>query len=82
VDQYHQSLDGQDLDITGAPVGVYYLVVTMNPAGRYFELDTSNNTSWTSFRLTRDSSGNPQISEITTSACASIGLCGGCTKNG
>ena len=26
VDQYHQSLDGQDLDITGAPVGVYYLV--------------------------------------------------------
>jgi hypothetical protein len=61
VDQYHQELEGQDLDITGAPPGTYYLVSTSNPAGVFIESDYSNNTAWASFALTRDSNGNPKI---------------------
>lgn len=61
VDQYHQELEGQDLDITGAAVGTYYLVSTANPAGVFIESDYSNNSAWASFALTRDSQGNPKI---------------------
>ena len=81
VDQYHQSLDGQNLDITGAPEGVYYLVSTANPDGNFIESDTGNNTAWVSFRLSRLSKGNPKLAEITNSPCGSPGLCGEQTAN-
>jgi hypothetical protein len=76
VDQYHQSTEGQQIDITGAPVGMYYLVSTANPEGNFLETDTTNNTAWTSFQLTRDSKGNPKIAEIAHSPCDSPGMCG------
>ena len=34
--------------------GIYYLVTTANPDGNFLETTTTNNTAWTSFRLTRD----------------------------
>ena len=37
VDQYHQEIEGQQLDLTGAPPGVYYLVSTANPDGNFLE---------------------------------------------
>ena len=76
VDQYHQATVGQQLDLTGAPEGIYYLVSTANPAGVFLETDTSNNTAWTSFELRRDSKGNPKISVIAHSPCESPGMCG------
>jgi hypothetical protein len=76
VDQYHQSVEGQQLDITGAPVGVYYLVSTSNPAGVFAETTQANNTAWLSFRLTRDSKGNPKVAVVANSPCATPGLCG------
>jgi hypothetical protein len=75
VDQYHQSLEGQDLDITGASPGRYYLITTSNPDGNFIESDTRNNTSWVAFDLTRDSRGNPKITLVGTSPCAGA-LCG------
>jgi len=30
-DDYHQSLEGQELDITGAPEGIYYLTHQVDP---------------------------------------------------
>lgn len=75
VDQYHQATDGQQLDITGAPVGRYYLVSTANPDGTFLEKDLVNNVSWVSFDLTRDSKGNPKITVINHSLCGG-GLCG------
>jgi hypothetical protein len=81
VDQYHQATEGQQIDVTGAPVGVYYLVSTANPEGNFLEADTTNNTAWTSFRLTRDSKGNPKISLISNSPCGSPGMCGAQSTN-
>jgi hypothetical protein len=76
VDQYHQSLEGQELDVTGARPAVYYLVSTSNPDGLFAESTRSNNTAWLSFRLSRDSKGNPKVAEVAHSACATAGLCG------
>ena len=74
VDQYHHSLEGQEVKITGIPAGIYYLVTTANPDGNFLETTPSNNTAWTSFRLTR-ASGNAKITEISHSLCTG-GLCG------
>ena len=76
VDQYHQATEGQDLDITGAPPGLYYLVSTANPEEVFLETDMTNNTAWVSFQLRRDSKGNPKISIVDHSDCDDPGLCG------
>ena len=76
VDQYHQELEGQQLDLTGAPPGVYYLVSTSNPDGNFLEANLTDNTAWVSFRLRRDSKGNPSIEEIAHSPCDTPGMCG------
>jgi hypothetical protein len=78
VDQYHQSTEGQQLDLTGVPnANDYYLVSTANYAQRYTESDYTNNTAWVKFRLTSDSNGNRKV-ELTGehSPCSSPGLCG------
>ena len=72
---------GQQLDITGAPEGIYYLVTTTNPAGVFLETDATNNTAWTSFKLRRDSNGNPKITLIDHSPCESPGMCGELSAN-
>ena len=74
-DQYHQATEGQELEVTGAPPGLYYLISTSNPDGAFLETTLTNNTAWTSFRLSRDSKGNAKIAEVSHSAC-SWTLCG------
>jgi Lysyl oxidase len=74
-DQYHQATEGQQLEVTGAKPGVYYLVSISNPDGNFLETTTANNTAWTSFRLTRDSKGNAKVAEISHSPCSGT-LCG------
>ena len=69
-DQYHHSLEGQELVIDGAKPGIYYLVSIANPRGNFIETDKTNNTAWTSFRLTRDSQGNAKITEVSHSPCS------------
>ena len=76
IDQYHHSLEGQEIDMTGAPVGIYYLTVDVNDEGKFLESDTANNLSWTSFKLSRDSKGNPKIALISHSPCPSPNMCG------
>lgn len=76
VDQYHQSTGGQEIDITGAPAGVYYLVSTANSSQAFLESDYRNNSAWVSFQLARDSKGNPKIHLIAHSACDTPGMCG------
>ena len=76
VDQYHHSLEGQEVDLTGAAVGIYYLTVDVNDEVLFVESNTANNFSWVSFRLSRDSKGNPKIALIGHSSCNSPNLCG------
>jgi hypothetical protein len=77
VDQYHQSLPGQTLDLTDVPnADDYYLVSTANYAGIFLEQDYTNNTAWVKFRLYRDSSGNRKVEVTDHSQCDSPGLCG------
>jgi hypothetical protein len=75
-DQYHHQLEGQELEITGAKPGIYYLVSTANPEGNFIETTTTNNTAWTSFRITRDSKGNAKVAEVSHSPCSTVSLCG------
>jgi hypothetical protein len=77
VDQYHQSLEGQKLDLTDAPnANDYYLVSTTNYANKFLEKTTANNTAWVKFRLYSDSKGNRKIEVLGNSPCSSPGLCG------
>ena len=81
VDQYHQATDGQQVDLTGAPDGVYYLVSITNSERRFIERDYTNNTSWVRFSLKTESNGNRKVTELGHSDCDSPGLCGEVSAN-
>lgn len=77
VDQYHQSTEGQQLDLTGVPDGSdYYLVSTANYSGIFKESDTTNNTAWVRFSVSGDSKGNRKVTVTGHSPCESPGMCG------
>jgi hypothetical protein len=77
VDQYHQSTEGQQLDLTDVPdANDYYLVSTANYARIFAESDTSNNTAWVKFTLSSDSNGNRKVTVTDRSPCESPGMCG------
>ena len=78
VDQYHQSTDGQQVDLTGLPnASDYFLVSTANPTGAFLEQDKSNNTAWVKFTLSNDSNGNRKVAVTLHSPCEpGTGLCG------
>ncbi|MEX2614188.1 MAG: lysyl oxidase family protein, partial [Gaiellaceae bacterium] len=81
VDQYHQSTDGQQVDLTGVANGPdYYLVSTTNPTGAFLEQDKTNNTAWVKFTLSTDSSGNRKVTVTATSPCSGA-LCGDRSTN-
>lgn len=64
VDQYHHATDGQELDLTGLPPGLYYLVSTANFDRVFLEKDYANNRAWVAFALTRDSKGNAKLAVV------------------
>jgi hypothetical protein len=43
------------------------VVTTANPNHKFIQADTTDNTAWTSFQLTRDSGGNAKLTEISHS---------------
>jgi hypothetical protein len=77
VDQYHQSTEGQQLDLTGVPnASDYYLVSTANYARIFTESNYTNNTAWVKFRLSGTAGGNRKVEVLDHSPCSSPGLCG------
>ncbi len=77
VDQYHQSTDGQQVDLTGLPNGNdYYLVSTTDPTGVFLEQDKTNNTAWVRFTLSTESNGNRKATVTDHSPCENPGMCG------
>jgi Lysyl oxidase len=82
VDQYHQSTDGQQVELTGIPSGTnYFLVSTTSPDGIFLEQDKTNNTAWVRFTLSADSNGNRKVTITDHSPCESPGMCGDVSPN-
>ena len=75
MDQYHQSLEGQELDVTTVPTGYYFVVVTANPEHNFIETDFTNNQAWILIHYTNDNSGNPKLELVNQSECTDPGLC-------
>jgi hypothetical protein len=73
-DDYHQSTEGQELDITGAPAGIYYLTHFADPENHWLETDEYNNLAWVKFSLSRQGA-NAKITVLEQSAC-SAATCG------
>jgi len=73
-DDYHQSTEGQELDITGAREGIYYLIHQADPENHWLEKDKSNNLAWVKFFLSRQGA-NPKVMVLEQSACTPV-TCG------
>jgi hypothetical protein len=67
-DGYHQSTPGQELDITGASEGIYYLTHEADPEQHWIETDETNNFAWVKFKLSRKGA-NPKITILDQSPC-------------
>lgn len=79
-DEYHHSTEGQEIEITRMPAGIYYITHEADPSNKWLEWSDSNNTSWTKFQITRDSgSGNANLTVLEESSCT--GLACGNTSN-
>lgn len=76
VDQYHQELEGQSVDLTGVVDGVYFLTSTANPVEAFVESNYTNNTAWVKFELYGRDTGNRKIRILGNSPCASPAMCG------
>lgn len=79
-DEYHHATHGQEVDITTAPAGIYYLTHEADPTNKWLELDDNNNFSWVKFEISRNNaSGNGSITVLEKSPCS--GLACGNTSN-
>jgi len=87
ADQYHQSVEGNAVDISNLVDGTYFLVHKWNPLGLFVDADNSNNESWVKFTLEQSGNGNRKITIIEEFApeCqadgSTPGICGDLNKN-
>jgi hypothetical protein len=76
MDQYRQSIPGQELDVTNIPTGYYFIVITANPEHNFIETDFTNNQSWVLVHYNNDDKGNPKLEILNQSECPEFpGLC-------
>lgn len=90
ADQYHQSVEGNEIDITNVPDGEYLLVHQWNPDGLFVDEDNTNNESWVKFTLEQPNNGNGNrkvtitgeyAPECDTQNGTTPGICGDIKKN-
>ena len=89
VDQYHQSVEGNEIDITEVPNGTYFLVHKWNSLNAFVDADNANNEAWVKFDLTQNNNGNGNrkiiILEEFAPECqidgSTPGICGDISKN-
>lgn len=75
ADAYHQSTPLQELEITGLPVGEYYLTHLADPNDYWLEANEANNFTWVKFALTRKGA-NPEVTVLDHSPCVPDVMCG------
>mgnify|MGYP006419252729 FL=1 len=89
ADQYHQSVEGNEIDITGLPNDTYFLVHKWNPANAFVDGDDTNDEAWVKFILSQENNGNGNrkitITEEFAPECqadgSTPGICGDLRKN-
>ncbi len=82
VDQYHQELEGQSVELTHGPNGLYWLTSTAHPVGAFLEMRYDHHTAWVKFELYGRKGGNRKIRLLAHSPCADIaGMCGETAPN-
>lgn len=89
ADQYHQSVEGNEIDITGLPNDTYFLVHKWNPANAFVDGDDTNDEAWVKFILSQNNNGNGNrkitITEEFAPECqadgSTPGICGDLRKN-
>jgi len=89
VDQYHQSTEGNQINITDLPSGTYFLVHKWNPENAFVDGDDTNDEAWVKFDLTQNNNGNGNrkitITEEFAPECqadgSTPGICGDIHKN-
>jgi hypothetical protein len=77
ADEYHQSTPLQELEVTGLPVGDYYLTHEADPFNHWLEDPNggeANNFTWVKFRLSRQGA-NPGITILDHSPCVIPAQC-------
>jgi Lysyl oxidase len=74
-DTYDSFLDGQSLDITELPDGLYALVSTTNPEGRILETDYTNNAGITFIQIAGDQVSTTLSPELSHETCRKKGQC-------
>lgn len=76
VDLYTSDLQGQSIDITNIPNGIYYLYSIANPTKAIEETNYDNNAAWVSLRI-HGIPGSRSAQFINYSVCnQQLGLCG------
>jgi hypothetical protein len=89
VDQYHQSVEGNEINITNLDNGRYFLVHSWNPANAFVDADDTNDDAWVLFDLYQNNNGNGNrkiaiIDEFAPECQAdgsTPGICGDINKN-
>ena len=89
ADQYHQSVEGNQINISDLKDGTYFLVHKWNPLNLFVDADETNNESWVKFELTKNNNGNGNrkitILEEFAPEChpdgSTPGICGNIKRN-
>lgn len=89
VDQYHQSVEGNEINISNLEDGTYFLVHKWDPLDTFVDADDTNNEAWVKFTLSQENNGNGNrkitILEEFAPECqtdgSTPGICGDINKN-
>jgi len=89
ADQYHQSVEGNQINISNLDDGTYFLVHKWNPLDLFVDEDDTNNEAWVKFDLSQNNNGNGNrkitILEEFAPECqpdgSTPGICGEINKN-
>lgn len=89
ADQYHQSTDGNQINMTGLANDHYFLVHSWNPESAFVDADNTNDEAWVLFELSQENNGNGNrkitIVDEFAPECqddgSTPGLCGDLNKN-
>lgn len=73
--QHGKPLEGQQLELTGLPAGQYRLINRVNPTGRFYERNPTNNVASTLFALSWPNGTNAKPTVQVLASCVATASC-------